>query len=90
MVVKHLRITGRVQGVGFRYSMFYAAQNYGITGWVRNCNDGSVEAVAQGETEQVDEFIAWAHKGPSLCEVDGVEISEATGDFETFEIKPTI
>jgi acylphosphatase len=69
--------------------MFYAAKNHNVTGWVRNCSDGSVEAVAQGDENDVREFIRWAWKGPSLCHVENVEISETSGQYSTFEIKPT-
>jgi acylphosphatase len=89
-MVKHLRITGNVQGVGYRYSMFYAAKNYGVTGWVRNRTDGSVEAVVEGNEKGVADFIQWAHKGPSLCHVDHIDVAEDVGHFTEFEIKPTL
>jgi acylphosphatase len=90
MVVKHLHIFGMVQGVGYRYSMFYAAQNLGVTGWVRNCTDGSVEAMVEGPPEKVEEFIKWAGQGPSLCAVKKVDVADGAGHFEAFEIKHTI
>jgi len=88
MVTKHLTIQGRVQGVGFRYSFFYAAKNAGVNGWVKNSPDGTVEAVIQGTPEQVETVIDWAKKGPSMAHVTYVDVSEGFGEFSTFEIEP--
>ncbi len=74
---KHLRITGVVQGVWFRESMRQQAEQLGVNGWVRNCGDGSVEAVVCGAPEAVDAIIAWAQRGPPHAQVANVEISEA-------------
>ncbi len=82
----HLAIRGRVQGVFFRDSMQREAQRLGVFGWVRNCNDGSVEAVVQGEPGAVDAMVQWTHCGPARAQVDGVEIQPAAGDFARFEI----
>ena len=70
--------------------MLYAANRYGITGWVRNRRDGAVECVAQGTKEALDEFIAWAWKGPGMAEVESVEVMEASGDFSEFAIQDTL
>lgn len=70
--------------------MYYAAQNYGVSGWVRNRRDGRVEAMAQGDEKAVEAFIQWAHKGPDLSHVDQVEVLEGSGDFSSFEIEDTI
>ena len=86
-LTKRLVVSGRVQGVGYRYSMHYAARNFGVTGWVRNRRDGTVEAVAQGEEPAVQAFIAWAWKGPGLAQVDNVAVEDAAGDFRDFEIR---
>ena len=70
----HLHITGRVQGVFYRKSAQDKAHELGITGWVRNKADGSVEAVAQGE--RVQEFIDWCWKGPSGASVTDVTVNQ--------------
>jgi acylphosphatase len=88
-ITRHLNIRGRVQGVGFRYEMQREAQKQGVAGWVRNRRDGSVEAVVQGETDAVDALIAWAHHGPRSARVTDVQVSEASGEFSGFEMRPT-
>jgi acylphosphatase len=85
MQTRHLRIHGRVQGVGFRGSMRLEAARLGVSGWVRNTADGKVEAVVQGPAEAVDALIAWAHQGPPLARVERVEVSAAEGTFQGFE-----
>jgi acylphosphatase len=86
--VRHLRIRGRVQGVGYRMSMVAAAIRLGVNGWVRNCRDGSVEAMIQGEAQALDEMVAWAQRGPAHARVDGVELSPGTGEFSGFNAWP--
>ena len=88
-MAKHLVISGRVQGVGFRYSMSEEAERLGVTGWVRNCRDGTVEAVVDGATDAVDAMLAWAHRGPRGASVTDVQVTEAAGSFERFEMRPT-
>jgi len=89
MVRAHLRIYGLVQGVFFRSSMKYVANKLGVTGWVRNLPDGSVEAVVEGPEEKVNELIRWAHKGPPLARVEKVEVTweEYRGEFKDFKIR---
>jgi acylphosphatase len=79
-LTKHLKISGKVQGVYFRESMLQEAKRLGVTGWVRNLNDGCVEALVQGEEDLVLEIIKWAHTGPPSARVDHVEISAATNE----------
>lgn len=88
-VTKHLAISGRVQGVGFRFYMERKARELGITGWVRNRRDGSVESVVQGSAQAVEAVIAWARQGPSSAVVAEVKISEGEGEFAGFEVRPT-
>jgi acylphosphatase len=88
-ITKQLIITGRVQGVGFRFYTQRKARELGITGWVRNCRDGSVEAVIQGAPGSVETMIAWARRGPPSAVVSEVRVTEASGEFVTFEARPT-
>lgn len=69
-----LRVTGRVQGVWFRASAKQVADSLGITGHVRNANDGSVAIHATGTEQALEEFIAWCRKGPQLARVDQLDM----------------
>jgi acylphosphatase len=82
----HLVIRGRVQGVFFRNSMQREARKLGVAGWVRNCSDGAVEAVVQGESDAVDAIVRWAHQGPEMAQVAHVDVAPCAGDFSHFEI----
>ena len=88
-MAKHLLISGRVQGVGFRYSMAEEAERLGATGWVRNRRDGTVEAVVDGELGTVEALLAWARRGPPGARVTDVTVSEIEGGFGRFEMRPT-
>ncbi|HXS52245.1 MAG TPA: acylphosphatase [Usitatibacter sp.] len=88
-LTRRLVVRGRVQGVGFRYATVRAAQRFGITGWVRNRRDGSVEAIVQGPGEAVEAIVAWARRGPDSAIVESLEVVEAEGEFSTFESRPT-
>jgi acylphosphatase len=88
-VTKSLRITGRVQGVFFRESMRIEAERLGVTGWVCNRTDGSVEAVVHGPAESIEAIVRWAHRGPEDARVIAVEVSGATGEFSRFEKRST-
>jgi acylphosphatase len=85
----HLRIGGRVQGVGFRYSLHLEARRLGVSGWVRNRHDGTVEAVVQGSAEAVEALVNWSRQGPSGARVTNVEVQPAEGDYTGFELRPT-
>jgi acylphosphatase len=89
MEIRRLVITGLVQGVGFRYGMVAAAQRFGVTGWVRNRRDGSVEATVAGDAEAVAAMIAWARHGPAGAEVAHVAVELGAGEFANFEQWPT-
>jgi acylphosphatase len=88
-IARHLIITGRVQGVGFRFYAERKARELGVTGWVRNRRDGSVEAVIQGSYGAVETMIAWARRGPPSAVVVEVRVTDATGDYASFEARPT-
>ena len=75
MVGRHLIITGRVQGVGFRDALQAEAEKLGLAGWVRNCRDGSVEAFLQGNGQAVEALCDWAKRGPPLARVAEVRSS---------------
>ncbi|MFW6114719.1 MAG: acylphosphatase [Thermodesulfobacteriota bacterium] len=84
----HLIIEGRVQGVFFRDTTRREANRLGLTGWVKNRFDGSVEVVAEGPKERVDELVAWCHQGPPAAKVSNVQKMEEeyAGEFDTFRI----
>ena len=83
---RRLRIEGRVQGVGYRWSMRAEARRLGVMGWVRNRRDGTVEAVMAGEAGALEALRQWARRGPPGSRVDRVEESDAPGEgpFEDF------
>ena len=85
-----LTITGRVQGVGYRDWAMATGQRLGLTGWVRNRLDGSVEAMVQGTPGNVEAIITRAHRGPPKAEVKSVTVSEGNGEYTTFETLPTV
>jgi acylphosphatase len=84
-----LKITGRVQGVYYRADTVQQAQSLGLTGWVMNCSDGSVEAVAEGTKPKLEELIAWCQRGPRGARVARVEVSWqiAQNAFRGFTIR---
>ena len=84
-----LVVSGRVQGVGFRYAACDAAAETGVAGWVRNLPDGSVEIVAQGPPSAVATITAWAYRGPRHAEVAGVHVEdlEPLAGMTRFEIR---
>ena len=76
ITAKHLRICGRVQGVGYRAWMVATARQLGVHGWVRNRRDDSVEAVISGNAAQLETLIHACHEGPPAARVDSVEITD--------------
>lgn len=71
----HLLIKGRVQGVFFRASTKDKALSLGLLGWVRNLPNGQVEIIAQGKPQDVNALIAWARSGPSMAQVDDIDVN---------------
>lgn len=88
-ITRRLLVSGRVQGVGYREAMCAAAARLGVTGWVRNRIDGSVEAAAHGEAQALDAFAAWARRGPPAARVDALREVEDTGAYAVFERRAT-
>ncbi|MFA8385370.1 MAG: acylphosphatase [Pelagibaca sp.] len=82
MATKHVRIVGRVQSVSFRAWTRDRAQELGVSGWVRNLPDGSVEALVSGASEAVDVLLAAFHEGPSAAEVNDVQASDTKAHVE--------
>jgi acylphosphatase len=85
----HIWVKGRVQGVGFRAHVEYYARQMNVTGWVRNVGYDTVEAVAEGESQDVNLFIAMMKQGPRSSRVDEstVEWETPTGEFQEFGVK---
>ena len=85
----HATVRGRVQGVGFRAEAAYEARRLGLTGWVHNRLEGTVETVAEGPDAEVDSYLAWLRHGPSLAHVTGVDSEwlPAAGDTLSFEVR---
>ena len=85
----HLVISGRVQGVGFRFSAYDEAKDLALAGWVRNLPNGNVEIVAEGSRENLQMLAAWAHLGPPSAHVTQVREDwlDSTGEFTDFRIR---
>ena len=85
----HVWVKGRVQGVGFRAFVQQNAIQIGVTGWVRNVGYGTVEAVAEGSKEQIDDFLRMVKRGPLASRVDDSreEWEQVTGEFSSFRVK---
>jgi acylphosphatase len=92
MQTVHVTITGRVQGVGYRAWTVDKATRLGLTGWVRNRINGTVEAVFQGEDARVDDMVAQCWQGPLLARILGVQQRDLSEDeiFATFTAKSTL
>ena len=85
----YVLISGKVQGVFFRSSTKKKAEELGLTGWVRNLEDGRVEAVFEGEEYKVNKMVEWCRKGPNYAMVKDVQVipDEYTGEFKVFEVR---
>lgn len=85
---RHVVVHGHVQGVGFRYAVQRAARQHGVTGWVRNRPDGTVEAVFEGEAGDVDALVRVCEEGPRGADVDRVDVeNEAPEGLSEFRIR---
>ena len=86
-----LRIHGRVQGVFYRANARAKGARLGLSGWVRNCDDGTVEALASGPAESIEEYIAWCHRGSPAARVGRIEIRDVPPDntlSDSFDVRP--
>lgn len=92
IVRAHVRVKGRVQGVGFRAHVEFYGRQIGVTGWVRNVGYDTVEAVAEGERAKVEHFIETMKQGPRVSRVDesNVEWETPTGEFREFGVKRSL
>lgn len=88
-LTRRLIVYGRVQGVNFREAMRLQAQRLGVTGWVRNRRDGTVEAVVHGPPEAVDRMLEWTRRGPPAARVTRVDVNDASGEFGAFDRLPS-
>ena len=84
----HMIIQGQVQGVFFRAATRDAARALGLTGWVRNLNDGSVEAVFEGSMDRLKQVVTWCHKGPPGASVTSADEKwyDFTGEYDNFDV----
>jgi acylphosphatase len=94
--IRQVRISGRVQGVGYRAWVEHRARSHGLEGWVRNRHDGSVEALFSGPADAVADMIARCRRGPSSARVEAVQEEPAQPDAlnlrrprEQFSVLPT-
>ena len=85
-----VQVHGKVQGVYYRVSAQKQALYLGVTGWVRNCPDSSVEMVIEGNKEHVEAMLAWCKVGPAGANIDRISVDwePSTGEFTNFHIAP--
>lgn len=85
----HAIVTGLVQGVSFRWATRDHAESLGLTGWVRNRPDGSVEVLAEGPRARLDQLLEFLRRGPPQAVVQGVQTDwpPGTAEFQRFEIR---
>jgi len=91
-VQKHVFLSGRVQGVGFRHFTTQQARRLNINGWVRNLRDGRVEVLMKGTPENLEKMMKRLKDGPRAANVSDIAIEEESADSEyrTFDVKPTV
>ena len=85
----HVTVRGRVQGVYFRASTRDQARQLRLSGWVRNCADGSVELIAEGDQEPLTQLVTWCRQGPPGAQVTDVNVEwrQGTGEFTGFSVR---
>jgi len=86
----HVRVQGRVQGVGYRFFAQEAAEAHGLKGWVRNVPGGQVEAEVEGPRAAIENFLEDLRKGPPIARVEAVQVDwhPPAAQFQEFEIRP--
>ena len=84
-----IRVSGRVQGVGYRASAYEKAVSLGLAGWVRNQSDGGVEILAEGAATSIAAIIEWCGRGPRWARVDRVDVTDESpaGNLSSFEVR---
>ncbi|MGV0027920.1 acylphosphatase [Phormidesmis priestleyi] len=88
LIRSHVFVSGQVQGVGYRFSTHKIADRLGLKGWVRNLPDGRVEAVFEGEKQNVETMLKWCETGPRMAIVQHLEVlSEPPEHLQSFQIK---
>ena len=91
LICQKVQITGRVQGVGYRYWMLQTAEKFAVTGWVRNTRQGTVEAVVCGNPVNVNGLLNACQQGPRFASVSSVSvIGDVNEHYEHFETRPTV
>ncbi len=85
----HARVHGRVQGVNFRYYTTRTARRLGLTGWVANRRDGTVETVAEGPRSDLEQFLDFLHRGSPSASVQEVDVDwrDPSGEFDSFRVR---
>lgn len=85
----HIFVSGRVQGVGFRFRTKLKAEGLNLVGWVRNLDDGRVEILVEGEEENIKKLESWLKSEPFFTKIENLEIEEIipSNQFESFEIR---
>ncbi len=87
--MRHIRIHGKVQGVGYRFYATRVARRLELKGWIRNLRDGTVEASVEGESDHIDEWIEELREGPRYAEVSRIdqEKKDFSGQFGDFDVR---
>jgi len=85
----HIFVSGKVQGVFFRENTRKKAAEFGLSGFIKNLQNGKVEAIFEGDKEQIEKIIQWIKKGPEMAQVEDIEIDwqNYQGEFRNFEIR---
>lgn len=85
----HILVSGRVQGVAFRYYARNIASQLGVSGWIKNLPDGKVELLVEGSKNSVEEMVEWCKRGSRMAEVEDIEVDwlPYSGKYNEFQLK---